>query len=148
MAGLRGRLGDVTLRSPRMVSSEFSPAVVAFMADHVRSLDELQLLMSVIQSSERWWDARVAAREIGLSHAAAGEALDRFAAQNLLDIRVTDEVRYQFRPGTDVLRDAARATSEAYRRNPIALARLVARTSPRGIADFADAFRIRRDDSG
>ena len=119
-----------------MVSPAFAPAVVAFIADHVRSLDELQLLMSIIQSSERWWDARVAAREIGMSHAAAGEALDRFAAHNLLDIRVTDDVRYQFCPGTEALRDAARATTDAYRRNPIALARLVARPSPRGITDL------------
>ena len=134
--------------SPRMVSPEFAPAVVAFITGHVRSLDELQLLMSIIQSSERWWDARVAAREIGMSHAAAGEALDRFAAQNLLDIRVTDDVRYQFCPGTEALSDAARAATEAYRRNPIALARLVARPSRRGITDFADAFRIRRNDNG
>src|SRR5688572_30210895 len=100
-----------------MASPEFSPAVVAFMADHVRSLDELQLLMSIIQSGDRWWDARIAAREIGMSQAAAGEVLDRFAARNLLDIRVSDDVRYQFCPGTDALRDAARATVDAYRRN-------------------------------
>jgi len=131
-----------------MVSPEFAPAVVAFITANVRSLDELELLMSIMQSSERWWDARVAAREIGMSHAAAGEALDRFAAHNLLDIRVTDDVRYQFCPGTETLRDAARAATEAYRRNPIALARLVARPSHRGITDFADAFRIRRDDDG
>ena len=131
-----------------MASPEFSPVVVAFMADHVRSLDELQLLMSIIQSGDRWWDARIAAREIGMSQAAAGEVLDRFAARNLLDIRVSDDVRYQFRPGTDALRDAARATLDAYRRNPIALARLVPRQASRSMKDFADAFRIRRDDDG
>ncbi len=147
MAELRGTPDGFTLRSPRMVSPEFPPAVVAFVADHVRSLDELQLLMSIIQSDERWWDASIAAREIGMSQAASGEVLDRFASRNLLDIRVADAVRYQFRPGTEALREAARATMDAYRRNPIALARLVPRQRP-GITDFADAFRIRRDDDG
>jgi DNA-binding MarR family transcriptional regulator len=131
-----------------MASPEFSRAIVAFITDHVRSLDELQLLMAIIQSDERWWDSSAAAREFGMTIATARAALDRFAAGNLLDIRITDDVRYQFRPGTDELRDVARNAFDAYRRHPIAVARLVPREPSRRIADFADAFRIRRDDDG
>jgi hypothetical protein len=123
-----------------------SPVVLAFMADHIRSLEELQLLMAVIQSPDRWWDAAAATRELGITTTSARRALDHLAAHNLLDIRITGDVRYQYRPGTDDLRAAARATEEAYRSNPLALAQLVTGTARRGIRDFADAFRIRRDD--
>ena len=129
-----------------MAAPEFSPAVVAFIIDHVRSLDDLQLLMAIIESDERWWDALAAAREFGMPETAARAALDRFASGNLLDIRLTDDVRYQFCPGTAGLRETARAAADAYRRHPIAVARLVPRESTRRIADFADAFRIRRND--
>ena len=129
-----------------MPSPPVSPVVLAFIAEHIRSLEELQLLMAVIQSPDRWWDAAAATRELGIAATIARRALDHFAAHNLLDIRITGDVLYQFRPGTDDLRAAARATEEAYRSNPLALAQLVTGIARRGIRDFADAFRIRRDD--
>jgi hypothetical protein len=119
---------------------------LAFVAEYVRSLEELQLLIALIQSPERWWDATAAARELGMAMSAARRGLDALAARNLLDIRITGDVRYQFRPGTEELRAAARATEEAYRTNPLAVVQLVAQTGKRGLRDFADAFRIRRDD--
>jgi hypothetical protein len=129
-----------------MPRPDFPPAVLAFVAEHVRTLAELQLLMAVVQSADRWWDAASAAGEIGMSAAEARAALDRFAAHNLLDIRITGDLRYQFRPGTPELGEASEAVVEAYRRRPLDLARLVERPARRGVADFADAFRIRRDD--
>ena len=130
-----------------MAAREVGPIVAAFLARHVRTLDELQLLMSIIQSGDRWWDVASAARELGMTATDARAALDRFAARNLLDLRLGEDVRYQFCPGTPELRAAAHDTLEAYRGNPIAVARAVT-PKTRGIADFADAFRIRRDDDG
>lgn len=131
-----------------MARQELAPAAVAFVAAHVRTLEELELLMSIIQSPDRWWDAAQAARESGMAVPAARRALDYFAAHNLLDIRITDDVRYQFSPGTSELRDAADAAAEAYRKRPLAVAKLVSPRAGRGVTDFADAFRIRRDDDG
>jgi hypothetical protein len=122
------------------------PPVLAFVAKHIRSLEELQLLIALVQSPDRWWDATSAARELGIAIPVARRGLDALAAGNLLDIRITGDVRYQFRPGTEELRAAARATEETYRMNPLAVVQLVAQTGRRGLRDFADAFRIRRDD--
>lgn len=122
------------------------PPVLAFLADHVRSLEELQLLIAVIQSPDRWWDAAAAARELGIPGPVARRAFDHLAARNLLDIRITGDVRYQFRPGTDQLRADALAAEQAYRLDPLAVVQGVTGTAKRGIRDFADAFRIRRDD--
>ena len=129
-----------------MARSEFSPLVTACGSGHVRTLEELQLLMAIIQSDDRWWDAAGAAEEFGMTVVAARASLDYFAARNLLDIRITDDVRYQFRPGTPALRDAAKAAADAYRKRPIGVAQLVTGPSGRNVTDFADAFRIRRDD--
>lgn len=120
--------------------------VQVFLTDHIRDVEELQLFIAVIQSPDRWWDPPAAARELGISRTAARRGLDRLAACNLLDIRITDDVRYQFRPGTAELGAAARATEEAYRSNPLGVAQLVAGAARRGIRDFADAFRLRRED--
>jgi hypothetical protein len=126
---------------------EFAPSVVAFVSEHVRTLAELQLLMLLIHSGDRWWDAASAARESGLTVAEARRALDFFGSRNLLDIRITGDVRYQYRPGTDELRGQADACAAAYRAQPLDLARLVTGPSAASIRDFADAFRVwhRRD---
>ena len=126
----------------------FDPAVVAFVTDHVRTLGELQLLIAIIQSGDRWWDASAAARESGLSVHAARRALDFFGAHNLLDIRITGDVRYQYRPGTSELRNSAEACAAAYRTRPLDLAQRVTGSSPSSVRDFADAFRVRRKSDG
>jgi hypothetical protein len=125
---------------------ELPPLVLEFVASHIRSLEELQLLMAVMQAPDRWWDARTAARELVLREQVARHALDHLATRNLLDIRITGDVRYQFRPGTDELRAATLAVEEAYRANQLALVQLVAGATRKSIRDFADAFRIRRND--
>ena len=75
----------------RACPTPFAPSVVAFVTEHVRTLAELQLLIAIIQSGDRWWDAGAAARESGLSIQEAGRALDYFGAHNLLDVRITRE---------------------------------------------------------
>jgi hypothetical protein len=129
-----------------MSPHELPPLVLEFLSRHLRSLEELQLLIAVMQSPDRWWDANSAARELDLRPSEARRALDHFAASNLLDIKITGDVRYQFHPGTDELRAAARAVLAAYRADPLAMVRLMTTMAKGGIHDFADAFRIWRDD--
>ena len=126
----------------------FTPNVVAFVTEHVRTLAELQLLMTIVQSGDRWWDATSAARELGLSLHDARRALDHFGAHNLLDIRITADVRYQYRPGTPELRESAEACAAAFRSRPLDLAQLVTGPSVTSVRDFADAFRVRRNSDG
>jgi hypothetical protein len=129
-----------------MSQHEISPLVLTFLATHVHKLIEFQLLMLVAQSPDRWWDDGSAARELGTTPAAARGALDHLAKHNLLDIRITGDVRYQFRPGTEDLRAGVAACAEEFRRAPLRMFALVSGQGSASVRDFADAFRIRRDD--
>lgn len=119
--------------------------VVIKLVDLLGSLQDLQLLLILMDDPEHWWDARAIAEESGNSSSSSGQALDRLAAKNLLDIRVTDDIRFRYRPGTPELERAGAALAEAYRRNPIAILKYVTGRS-RSAAHFANAFRIRNDD--
>src|SRR5436190_1453997 len=121
--------------------------IVTFIKSYVRSLDDLEVLMLCVDAGDRWWDAAGIARATGLKEGAARRALDQLTRGNLLDIRITGDVRYAFSPGTAALRDAAVACAAAYRSRPVAVITCVT-AAPRGLRDFADAFRIRRDDGG
>ena len=124
------------------------PEVVDFTTQYASTLDDLQVLMTCLEGRDRWWDAQGMARELGIGISAARRALDRLAGRNLLDIRITGDVRYQFNPGTPELETAALACASAYRTNPVAVVQLVAGGSRRSLRDFADAFRFRDDGHG
>ena len=125
-----------------------TPPIVEFLTHHIASLDELQILMLLVQASTRWFDAKTVSRQLGLSAEQAQSALDALAARNLLDIRISDDVRYQFRPGRPDLEQVALETSEVYRRRPAVVIQVVSGGTSRGVRDFSDAFRLRRRRDG
>ena len=102
-----------------------SPGVATFIAAHLRSVDDLQLLVAFFNSNGRWWDTASVGRELRLGQDEARRVLERFAAGNLLEIRLTDDVRYQFRPGTDTLRQGVAACVAEFGANPAALVRAI-----------------------
>ena len=118
------------------------PRVVEFTTGHLESLEDLEVLVACMDSPERWWNAADMALQLGLSQGAARRSLDQLARHNLFDLRVTDDVRYRFSPGTPELEADTRAWLGEYRRNPLAVVRSIPRG--RSVRDFADAFRIRR----
>lgn len=129
-----------------VTSAEIPASVVRFVAEHITSLDQLELLLLLLHAPQKWWDAPSAAREIGADTNSTRRGLERFASQNLLAIAVTGDVRYRFQPGEARLQEAAEAFNAAYRSNRLAILHLVTGRPERSIRDFANAFRIRRDD--
>jgi hypothetical protein len=130
------------------MSESGTTEVAEFVAQYVRSLDTLQVLICCLEQQERWWDAVTMARELGISQDAARRGLDQLARGNLLDIRLSDDIRYQYAPGTDTLRAVGDACLASYHRQPLQLIQLVRRASSNRARDFSDAFRIRARDDG
>jgi len=125
-----------------------SPPVREFLARHIRSVDDLALLIALVDTPERWWDATTVAHELGINQRSATIMLEHLARHDLLDIRITGDVRYQFAPTSHALREDALACAAAYRTDPLPLLRAVNMSRGRSALDFADAFRIRRNDNG
>lgn len=127
------------------MASGLPTAVAGFLTTYIRDLDDLQLLITLVNAPDRWWDTRSVARGLHIPETAARAALEHLAGRNLLEIRLTGDIRYQFRPGNEELRDQALACAEAYRADPLAVVRAVSASARTSVRDFADAFRIRRD---
>jgi hypothetical protein len=120
--------------------------IAAFLRDHLLTVDEIEALTAMSNAPGRWWDAKLMCRELGVPVSLARSILDHLAGLNLLDIRVTDEVRYKFQPGTPELNQMASRVVSLYRTNRAALMRGISRGARRGVLDFADAFRLRKND--
>ena len=122
-------------------------ALVQFARSHVHSVEDLQAFILCVDHRDRWWDAAGVARALSMTESRARRILDQFARANLLDIRVSDEVRYRFAPGIQELDTQSVAFAAAYHNNPAEIVKFVARsTVADSVRDFADAFRITRHD--
>jgi hypothetical protein len=125
-----------------MHSDQVPDDVRQLLADCVGSLDELGMLLMLTASATRWWTAPTAGAELGITGRRAGQILDRLASCNLLDIKVSNEVSYQFRPGTSQLQERAAALLALYRERPIVVLRWAAGNGL-SAASFTDAFRLK-----
>jgi hypothetical protein len=103
------------------MSGDLPPHVQVFLATYARSLEELAILLALIESRTRWWDVASMAVRSGITPLHARRVLDAFAARNLLDIRISDDVRYRLRPGTPALAHDVDAVVGCYRRSPTQL---------------------------
>jgi hypothetical protein len=118
------------------MSGEAIPSAAAsFLGRCVTSLADLEVLVVLMAFRERWFDTASIGAQAGLTPGEARRALDRFVSANVVDIRATDDVRYQFRPGTVELEAGARAVREIYQGRPAAVVRWLARRSLRRAAD-------------
>jgi hypothetical protein len=129
-----------------MTVPELPPDVVAFVRETVLTVDEVEVMTAIRDTPERWWDPQAMYAALGIPAPTARSILDRLATLNLLDIRITDEVRYRYHPGTRELAETIAHLVTSYRSNRAALAAILARPGGRGVRDFADAFRLRNDD--
>lgn len=123
-----------------------APAVRAFVLADLPSLEHLEILALMMRASDRWWDSDGLARELGITPDLCAHILEQLASRNLLEIRVTAEVRYRFQPGNEAAETLTTAFASAYATQRLALVRLIIGEQRQSIRDFADAFRIRRHD--
>jgi len=60
--------------------------VVQFVNDTIDSIEQLELLMMLIESSGRWWDAVTAGHALGVRPETMQRSLERLATRNLLAV--------------------------------------------------------------
>lgn len=122
-----------------------APELLQFVGGHVRSLEELELLVLLLGTPDEWWSAERTAAELGLPRATTARALEALSSRNLLDARVADAVVFRYGPVTPELDALARTLAAVHREQRVAVTALVLGRSADRIRGFADAFRIRKE---
>lgn len=121
------------------------PVIIRFADAYLSSLEELQGLTLCMEHRERWLDAPAVAEMLGIPRRTSRGALDHLAGCNLLDIRISGELRYRFRPGTPELEAQAVAFFAAYRRTPLHVLALIGGDVGQTARDVAGSKLERRN---
>ncbi len=129
-----------------MRTSDLPEEVRRLIADHIDSVEQLEILLLLYQHPERTWDAESVARELRVAAISAGERLEDMAHSGLLTRKDGKPVEYRYAPANAALGDAVRGLSTAYSERRVTVINLIFSKPVDKIRTFADAFRIRRDD--
>jgi hypothetical protein len=132
------------LSDPAGVSQE----VLAFLADHIESVMELELLLLLRSDPARLWTPATLAHELKIDPVFAAAQLDKFYAHRLLAGEArTDEpgAAYRYAPASGELDATVAAVAAAYASHRVSMIGLIFSKPTSTLKTFADAFRIRKD---
>jgi hypothetical protein len=116
-------------------------SVRGFIASHIVSVAQLEVLLLVRAAADKEWTASEVARALVTQPEAAAGWLEDLRTRGLA---TESEGRYRYRPASAELDQIVDALAESYATYRVAVIGLIfARPSER-ITSFADAFRIRK----
>ena len=113
-----------------------------FLTGSIDSVEQLEVLLLVHRTPDRYWDAAGIADHLGLRQHDVAGLLEALARKNLLDVRLGERIKYRYEPATVSQRDAVQQINELWRDQRQLIIAAVA-IKRHGLSDFSDAFRIR-----
>lgn len=119
--------------------------VERFIATHIESVEQLEVLLMLRAAPDKSWSAEEVARALVIQRESAGNRLADLHARGLLASSQEGDDRYRYDPvkgGTDRLVDGL---AEAYARRRVTVITLIFSKPSDAVTSFSDAFRIRRE---
>jgi len=126
-----------------------SQEVISFLADHIDTVLELELLLLLRAQPARNWSAADLANQLKIDPAFAAAQLDKFHQRKLLarDAAGADQqsFAYRYAPAAPQLDATVVAVAAAYVSHRVSIIGLIFSKPTSTLKTFADAFRIRKD---
>jgi predicted ArsR family transcriptional regulator len=119
-----------------------------FVAEHIHSLHQLEVLLLLQRTAPRAWTAAQTAAELRTNPAAAAATLAKLAERGLLATSTGADPTYTYAPAAPELDEAVIALAEMYEERRLTVIDLIFSSpeKPEAIRAFADAFRLRGRD--
>jgi hypothetical protein len=119
-----------------------SVALREFIASRIHTVVDLDVMLLLRSSADRWWSDEEVARQLLVAPTVALNALERLAG-GFLEVRVTSAVHFRFAPTHPERIQLAADLAAAAAADRDAVLRVVAQRPGRAMREFAEAFRLR-----
>jgi hypothetical protein len=130
-------------RSPM---GEITDAIKRFIADHITSVDQLEVLLLLHRTAEREWTAAAVSRELRIDAEWAARRLDDLQVRGFLSAMEGEgAASYRWAPATADLARGVEAVAAAYAERRVSVTTLIFAQPSSTIRTFANAFRFRKD---
>ena len=125
-----------------MQGSELPEGVRRLIADHIESVEQLEILLLLCRDPERAWSAEAVARELRISALSAGERLEDLARDALVVRERDGDLDYRYGPRDADQDEAVRGLVSAYAERRVTVINLIFSKPTDKISTFANAFRF------
>ena len=117
--------------------------VQKFIARHIRSLEQLEILCLLVGNPARAWSEAEVFKQIQSSPESVGRTMRRFTAEGLFVHEGGSS--YRFEPKSPEMARPATELAALYKQHRVAIIEAIYRSPLDPVRQFADAFRIRKD---
>lgn len=128
-----------------MPAEDASAEARRFVAEHISSVAQLEMLLLLRTNPSESWTASQMAREMRMDAAWAEARLKELHARGLLERSEQGDPAYRYQPRTPELERAVTAVSRAYLLQRVSIIELIYSKPSDSIRVFADAFRLKKD---
>lgn len=142
----KARQSTECIRSASNVEmSDIPPALEKFIAEEIGSIEQLEILLTVAASPDRYWSAKEVYDVVKSSVQSADRRLKEFANRGLLRQHPDSHGQFQFCPSRAKCRELVEELDEFYRNRPVKIIQFIYSRVPQGVTEFARAFQIREN---
>jgi hypothetical protein len=127
------------------MADEVPAPLRSFIADHIGSLVQLELLLLLAADPQRDWNADEAAKALFVAPDATYGFLEAMRAHGLCAVREADNSRYFFSPADPSGTELVHSLAELYKQRRLTVTELIFKGPVEKYQTFANAFRFRRD---
>ena len=123
-----------------------SAEIQRFILANIESVAEVEALLLLRGTPERAWSAQALAPRLYIDERQTAEILEQLADRQFLIPDYSAEASYRYEPRAAELRDGFDRLAQVYATHLIAVTNLIHSKSKSRVQEFANAFRIRKDD--
>jgi len=120
-------------------------SVARFITVHVRSLEQLEILLLLASQPGRAWSVDAVYDVIRSSRSSAAERLGELQLQGLLSVSAGKEPTYRFQPQAPEIAAAVEALAQFYKERRVKIVELIYSQPTDPLQHFADAFKFKKD---
>jgi hypothetical protein len=127
------------------MADEFPDDVQRFLAEHISSVAQLEVLLLVRGEPEREWTAAEVAKSLYTASDVVADQLAELERRRLLAVSDGSDPRYRYWPASPELAGHVDRLDALYHERRVAVITFIYSQPLDKVRTFADAFRIRKD---
>jgi hypothetical protein len=120
-------------------------SVRRFIAVHIRSLEQLEILLLLAAKPEQRWSIDGVYNVVRSSRNSVAERLDELRLEGLLAFADAERREFRYQPLSPEIGDAVQALARFYRERPVKIVEMIYTPPAEPLKGFADSFKLKKD---
>jgi hypothetical protein len=131
-----------------MPQGELPDDVYRFLQEHIRSIEQLEILLLLRDGAQRTWTPADVYQIVQSSERSVTDTLEALCRQGLIQKIEQPRLAYQFQPKDDSLKETVARVAELYSERRVRVVQAIYSDRTSAADEFAKAFRLRKDGNG